>query len=184
MICANTVFRCFKSIERAANFITGAAGPYFVALAVILITMGTACFCAFPPPFSPLCAHLTYSTVDVIAPTLSYPFLTLPICVLIAINLFGHYYYVITVPPGFIDDGPREPGANHTTAASWLWAKKTSANGKGRHQRVLTGGVRWSARGVKITPAALTKCNKCARMRPEVCAFRFRWNGLWMLRTM
>jgi palmitoyltransferase len=154
MICANTVFRCFKSIERAANFITGAAGPYFVALAVILITMGTVCF------------------FDVVAPTLSYPFLSLPICVLIAINLFGHYYYVITVPPGFIDDGPREPGSSHT-ANSWLWAKKTSANGKGRHQRVLTGGVRWSARGVKITPAAQTKCNKCGRMRPEVCIFVF-----------
>lgn len=121
-------------------------------------------------------------TVDVIAPTLSYPFITLPICVLIAVNLFGHYYYVITVPPGFIDDGPREPGPNYT-ATSWLWAKKNSSSGKGRHQRVLTGGLRWSARGVKITPAAQTRCNKCGRMRPEVCVLSHT-SGLEMLRSM
>lgn len=47
MICAKRVFRCFKTIERWGNYITGAAGPFFVGLAVILMTMGTVCFCMY-----------------------------------------------------------------------------------------------------------------------------------------
>ncbi|KAF8972266.1 DHHC palmitoyltransferase-domain-containing protein [Flammula alnicola] len=140
MICARRVFRCFKTLERWGNIITGAAGPYFVGLAVILISMGAVCF------------------FDVIAPSLSFPIITLPICVLIALNLFMHYFYAVTVKPGFLDEPPREPGT------SFLWARKGSKKGK---QKALTGGVRWTSRGVNITPAAYTKCFKCAKMRPE-----------------
>ncbi|PPQ80293.1 hypothetical protein CVT25_003690 [Psilocybe cyanescens] len=140
MICAKTVFKCFKTLERWGNVITGAAGPYFVGLAVILITLGVVCF------------------FDVIAPDLSYPIITIPICILIALNLLTHYYYVVTVSPGFVDDPPREPGTGI------LWARKGTKKGK---QRVLTGGVRWSTRGVKITPASHTKCWKCKKTRPE-----------------
>jgi palmitoyltransferase len=45
MICAKRVFRCFKTLERWGNKITGAAGPYFVGLAVLLIGTGMFCFC-------------------------------------------------------------------------------------------------------------------------------------------
>ncbi|KAF9533983.1 DHHC palmitoyltransferase-domain-containing protein [Crepidotus variabilis] len=140
MICARTVFRCFKTLERWGNIVTGAAGPYFVGLAVILISSGVVCF------------------FDVLAPTLSYPLLSIPICMLIALNMLMHYYYAITVKPGFLDEPPREAGT------SLLWAKKAVTKGK---QKELTGGVQWSTRGVKITPAALTKCWKCDRVRPE-----------------
>ncbi|KAJ3493710.1 hypothetical protein NLJ89_g10956 [Agrocybe chaxingu] len=92
MICAKRVFRCFKTLERWGNYITGAAGPYFVALAVILIAIGVVCF------------------FNVTAPGLSYPIVTIPICVLITVNLLMHYYYVVTVKPGFLEDPPREPG--------------------------------------------------------------------------
>ncbi|KDR68556.1 hypothetical protein GALMADRAFT_78342 [Galerina marginata CBS 339.88] len=141
MVCTRTVFRCFKTLERWGNVITGKAGPYFVGLAVILISMGVVCF------------------FDVIAPTLSFPILTIPICILIALNLLMHYYYVVTVPPGFIEDPPREPGTG------LFWAQKTSTK-KGK-QKALTGGVRWTSRGVKITPATTTKCQRCNKTRPE-----------------
>ncbi|KAF8910477.1 DHHC palmitoyltransferase-domain-containing protein [Gymnopilus junonius] len=140
MICARQVFRCFKTLERWGNIITGKAGPYFVGLAVILLSMGIVCF------------------FDVITPTLSYPIFSIPICVLIALNLVMHYYYVITVPPGFVNDPPREEGR------SILWATKLSKKGK---LRSMTGGVRWTSRGVKITPALSTKCLKCKITRPE-----------------
>ena len=44
-ICAGCVFRCFRTLERWGNYFTGAAGPYFVGLACILIGTGVICFC-------------------------------------------------------------------------------------------------------------------------------------------
>jgi len=43
--CTRFVFRCFKCLERAADRITGAAGPFFVAAAYLLISTGTFAFC-------------------------------------------------------------------------------------------------------------------------------------------
>ena len=99
-------------------------------------------------------------SVDVIAPTLSFPIVTIPICILIAFNLLMHYFYVVTVKPGFLEDSPREHGS------SIFWAKKGNRKGK---QKTLTGGVRWTSRGVKVTPASYTRCSKCVKLRPEVC---------------
>lgn len=52
MICSRQVFRCFKALERVGDRITGAAGPYFVGLAVILKGGGTRCFCEWYRIFS------------------------------------------------------------------------------------------------------------------------------------
>jgi palmitoyltransferase len=41
------VFRCFRAVERIGDRVTGAAGPFFVALAVGLIGTGAVCFCAW-----------------------------------------------------------------------------------------------------------------------------------------
>ncbi|KAI9061189.1 zf-DHHC-domain-containing protein [Trametes sanguinea] len=131
------VFRCFKTLERCADRITGAAGPVFVALAVILLSTGLFCF------------------FNVVQPSLPWPWLTTPICLLIASNLFAHYYYVCTITPGFISDPPRPSGSG------LLWAKKRS----GVQARPLTG-VRWTE-DVQITRAAMSRCRKCAQMRPE-----------------
>jgi len=38
------VFACFKRIERCGDWITGAAGPFFVAAATVLFVLGTLCF--------------------------------------------------------------------------------------------------------------------------------------------
>jgi palmitoyltransferase len=38
------VFACFKRIERCGDWMTGAAGPLFVASASVLFILGTLCF--------------------------------------------------------------------------------------------------------------------------------------------
>lgn len=97
-------------------------------------------------------------TVDVIAPNLPFPIITIPLCLLIALNLLMHYYYAVTVKPGFLGDPP------HETGSGLLWAQRSD---KGK-RRALTRGVQWSSRGVKVTPAQYTKCWKCNKPRPEV----------------
>jgi len=138
MICSKTVFRCFKALERLGDRITGAAGPYFVGFAIILMTAGTICF------------------FDVVMPSLSYPWLSGPICALIAFNLLTHYYLVVTTNPGFVDDSPREAGRG------FLWARPKN----GSNERPLTEGVRWSNK-FNITKAATSKCRKCGQDKPE-----------------
>ena len=169
MICAGCVFRCFKTLERWGNYVTGAAGPYFVGLAAILIGMGIVCFCKLSryPLLHPSLRTLFYfilTPVDVIAPSLPFPILTIPICVLIVLNLVFHYFYCVTVRPGFVDsDGEapmfalRELG----TVDSIFWAKR-----KGGRK----GKVR-APRSPRMTPAELTRCTKCNRQRPEVSHF-------------
>ncbi|KAI0749290.1 zf-DHHC-domain-containing protein [Daedaleopsis nitida] len=132
--CTRQVFRCFKWLERLGDRITGAAGPVFVALAVILLSVGTVCF------------------FEVVQPALPWPWLTTPVCALIALNLFVHYFYVCTVPPGFADDDEPRPASE----TGWMWAKKRSA------------GVRWSVKG---EPATVSKCKRCGQLRPEVRLF-------------
>ncbi len=96
------------------------------------------------------------TAVEVVQPSLPYPWLTTPICVVIALNLIGHYYYVCTISPGFVDDPPRIAGSGI------LWAKKRRA---AKH-RALTG-VRWSD-DMHVTRAETTRCKRCGEMRPEV----------------
>ena len=38
------VFACFKRVERCGDWVTGAAGPFFVASATLLFVLGTLCF--------------------------------------------------------------------------------------------------------------------------------------------
>ena len=95
---------------------------------------------------------------DVIAPSLSYSIISIPVCLLITLNMYMHYFYAITVPPGFLDDPP------HASVNSFLWARKVKDRGKQR----MTSGVRWSAAVTKITPASTTKCLRCKKFRPEV----------------
>ncbi|KAI0036456.1 zf-DHHC-domain-containing protein [Vararia minispora EC-137] len=128
------VFTCFRSIERWADRLTGFAGPYFVGLATILFTLGTLCF------------------LEIVLPSLPYPFFTAPPCFLILLNLFSHYYYACTVPPGFVGNAPTTQGLG------WRWASAR----KDKHKR----GVSWSEE-LNITPARLSMCSKCKVTRPE-----------------
>ena len=42
--CPRFVFACFKRVERWGDRLTGAAGPFFVAIATLLFILGTLCF--------------------------------------------------------------------------------------------------------------------------------------------
>ena len=97
-----------------------------------------------------------YESVDVILPTMPWPWLSVPPCFLIIVNLFAHYYFSCTVSPGFAGDPPQRVGY------SFIWAKKRPTHG-----RVLTNGVYWSSH-LNITPASSTKCPKCSETKPEV----------------
>lgn len=44
-MCSRAVFRCFRWMERMGDKVTGAAGPVFVTLAIVLISSGVFCFC-------------------------------------------------------------------------------------------------------------------------------------------
>ena len=100
---------------------------------------------------------MTSHSVDIIAPRLPWQLITIPPCLLIVTNMFAHYYWVCTVSPGFVVDGPHTPG----TGLFWARKRKTAKN------RQLTG-VRWSD-DTYVTKAAVTKCRRCGEMRPEVC---------------
>jgi palmitoyltransferase len=91
--------------------------------------------------------------VDVIAPSLPWPLLTVPLCILAASNLIAHYYYVCKVPPGFVEDAPRISGSGR------LWARPRA--------EAPVEGVRWSD-DVRMTKADLTRCKRCGAVRPEV----------------
>lgn len=95
-------------------------------------------------------------SVDVILPSIPWPwFSTLP-CFLVIFNLFVHYYFACTVSPGFASDHPQRSGN------SFIWAKKRQTS-----RRPLTNGVRWSI-DLNITPASTSRCSKCGGSKPEV----------------
>lgn len=93
--------------------------------------------------------------VEVLAPRIGYPLLTIPVCVLIAVNLVMHYFYSITVRPGFVNND-REvlfaPSKERVVDPFFWAARKDSKDG----------------RSLKVTPAEYTKCSKCNKQRPEV----------------
>ncbi|KAI0272925.1 zf-DHHC-domain-containing protein [Russula aff. rugulosa BPL654] len=133
----NFVFTCFKHIERCADKVTGAAGPLFIGVAILLFVIGTLCF------------------LDVILPTLPWPWLSTLPCFLIIINLFAHYYFACTVSPGYAGEATQRAGR------SFIWAKKRRAYSLSR-----TNGVYWSSH-LNITPASITTCTKCGKNKPE-----------------
>lgn len=98
---------------------------------------------------------LSYISVEVIAPTLSFKIITIPICILFATNMYANYYWVCTVSPGFVDD----PQESQTTreGEGLIWARK-------RKQRL---GVKWSDEP-KLSPPHYNKCKRCGVQRPEV----------------
>jgi palmitoyltransferase len=142
-------------LERWGNALENTAlGPFCIFFASSLILVGTISFCEWD--LLVLSVIFTHYTIDdIIAPGLSYPVLL--ICILITINLYMHYYYAITIPPGFLQDPP------HSPMNSLLWAQKKD-NGK----QAIVRGATWTENGVKITPGCPTKCRSCRTFRPEV----------------
>ncbi|PIL35325.1 hypothetical protein GSI_02050 [Ganoderma sinense ZZ0214-1] len=159
--CTRQVFRCFKALERFGDRVTGAAGPVFVALAVGLLSLGVFCF------------------FEIVQPTLPHKWLTTPVCAAIVLNLFGHYFFVCTVPPGFADD-PHAIGNGHghghgnghgngSGRGGILWARKR----RSAKYRALTG-VRWS-QDANVTRAAVSKCKRVYMVIATGCFIAFGW---------
>ncbi|THV00088.1 hypothetical protein K435DRAFT_935672 [Dendrothele bispora CBS 962.96] len=106
---------------------------------------------------------------DVIYPTLPFKFLAGPICTLITLNMFTHYYLVCTIPPGFVDaEGPQPP---KTSPDHLLWAsdERPTDDYAYRAFSPLENGFRGDERAgrLNITRAEITKCRKWGKMRPE-----------------
>ena len=90
--------------------------------------------------------------VDVIVPNIPLPILSIPVlCLLVTLNLCMHYFYAITVPPGFLDDPPPDP------QNSFLWARRVKDKGK---QKMT--GVR---KGIKITSASTTQMSEMRKVQ-------------------
>lgn len=163
MLCGleKRVRSCFEPL---GGLLETMAGPLCLTLAPTLILIGIICFCECI--WRSLRRNFTHTAiVDVIAPSLSYPIISIPICLLITLNLCMHYLYVITVSPGFLDDPPHDSGNNFLWVGNWDKGKKTMM------PRIR--GTSWSEKGVKITPASKTKCQKCKKFRPEVSLIFF-----------
>ncbi|KZS92751.1 zf-DHHC-domain-containing protein [Sistotremastrum niveocremeum HHB9708] len=152
--CVNAVFSCFKYLERATDRLTGAAGPVFITLALGLLGAGLATF------------------FNVIQPDL--PWITLPICILIATNLMANYYYVCTIPPGFSDDA--YPPIRATPTKSIFWARPRHSSSRPRHFETddelhsphdERHEHQWAHCLEGISEASKTRCLKCGATKPE-----------------
>jgi palmitoyltransferase len=85
-------------------------------------------------------------------------------CLLVTLNLYMHYFYAVTISPGFLDDPPRDP------VNSFLWARKPKLE-KGEGTKIREASQ--SKNGVTIIPASMAQCKKCNKMRPEVSLVLF-----------
>jgi palmitoyltransferase len=97
----------------------------------------------------------SHHAVEVIAPALTFRIISVPTCLLFATNMFAHYYYACTVPPGFADDPPSSITIRQGTG--WIWAQKYN----------IQSGVR-SSDELGLSEPRFNKCKRCGVQRPEV----------------
>lgn len=142
---ANIVHSSFRRVERAADWLTGCAGPVFVAICITLVAGGiwtffTTMFLELAPipielanlfhTYSP--AHIALglvptvldsSTNDPIA-TLRF-FFWLALCIFVVYSIAWHYYMACTVPPGSVCHGLGDavPERRSGPGSSIWWAR-------------------------------------------------------------
>ncbi|TRM66858.1 DHHC palmitoyltransferase-domain-containing protein [Schizophyllum amplum] len=135
--CSGQVFRCFKTLERLGDKVTGFAGPWFVGLAWLLILYGVLCF------------------LDVVLPTLSAKVITVPICVLLIANVLGNYYWACRIRPGMV-------GIEQPKRSAWLYAKKKRGDPTMRRNFQLTP-AKWTGckRCQRNRPERAHHCRIC-----------------------
>ncbi|PVF99740.1 zf-DHHC-domain-containing protein [Serendipita vermifera] len=136
------VFRCFKCVERSAERLTGAVGPLFIGIAIVLISTGI------------------FTFFDVIAPTLRFRLLSTPICALIALNTVAHYYWAITIPPGFADEDFSITGQRrHPHQSRWSRWLTAPTYSRSRGSDYIPG--------LELETGRVGKCMKCGSVKPE-----------------
>jgi len=148
-----SIVRCCKWLERAGERLTGAIGPFFVGLAVLLMTTGCLSF------------------FIIIGPTLSMPLISLPLCALVATNMLAHYYFVCTVPPGTPDDG-----LGLGEGQGLLWASKRQNNGALSSEYVVADGERrFCVKCERIKPERAHHCRIC-----KTCVLKYDHHCPWI----
>ncbi|ORX35428.1 DHHC palmitoyltransferase-domain-containing protein [Kockovaella imperatae] len=152
--CSALVIRCFKRVEHAADWLTGAAGPVFIFLCWVLISLGGFAF------FDVIGRGLQWSII----------FLLSPILVLVPLNLYVQYYLVTHVPPGF--PSPRaialSPNPIKSSRERWLTLEEGSLfraetwgfRRLGHHAE--ENDARMDTRGRRVR-----RCRKCDGPKPE-----------------
>lgn len=171
--CSALVIRCFKRVEHFADWLTGAAGPVFVFLCWSLIILGGLAFCT-SAYHDQITAELC--PVEVVVRQLSWPaaILLSPILSLVPLNLYGQYYLVTHVPPGFpsaraLAKSPKPLPTDVETywlfpESKTLWTAETWGFRKG-------GGRILNRNGFHELQAAgnrVRRCRKCDGPKPEV----------------
>ncbi|WRT69363.1 uncharacterized protein IL334_006347 [Kwoniella shivajii] len=152
---SGTVIRCFKKVENAADWMTGAAGPVFVFMCWSLILSG---------------GFIYFDVVVRSLSPLSF-FLLLPLLILVPINLYGQYYLVTHVPPGY----PAPKASGNDKSISWLLSNPKSIWagerwGFRRRGRTLTGASTGESGSSGIWEGAgrrVRRCRKCDGPKPE-----------------
>ncbi|WVQ96343.1 hypothetical protein IAU59_003447 [Kwoniella sp. CBS 9459] len=153
---SSRVIVCFKGVEYAADWMTGAAGPVFVFICWTLIGLG----------------GLIY--FDVVARSFSPVGLLFmsPLLFLVPLNMYGQYYLVTHVPPGF--PSPKARGEDRDI--TWLIPNPKSIWsgerwGFQRQQKLTAGGGGygvgggdgvWEGAGRRVR-----RCRKCDGPKPE-----------------
>lgn len=177
--CSALVIRCFKRVEQFADWLTGAAGPVFVFLCWTLILSGGIAFCQSFLLKSSLEHPPNNEKVDVVARdiSLSWTILLSPIFVLVPLNLYGQYFLVTHVPPGFpspraIQKSPVKPLSTEREAR-WILSNPNSLWSPDRYG--LGIGRQAKSAGfdeIRATGKRVRKCRKCDGPKPEVSC---RW---------
>ncbi|ODO07039.1 hypothetical protein I350_04407 [Cryptococcus amylolentus CBS 6273] len=155
---SGTVIRCFKRVEAFADWITGAAGPFFVFFCWVLIGSGGILF------FDVVARDLNIFALLVLS----------PILILVPLNLYTHYYLVTHVPPGH--PAPRASGPDRNvkwiihdpksiwSAERWGFRRRVrlplSQGAAGDTGYSRNGGQGEAGRRVK-------RCRKCDGPKPE-----------------
>lgn len=100
--------------------------------------------------------------VDVIEPRLPLRPLSTCVCALIALNTVAHYFWAITISPGFADEDIRMSGARSRSQSSFLVKLLTAPERQPSSNHEILHGY-------ELETGRIGKCNKCGSIKPEVC---------------
>lgn len=129
---------CFKAVEGAADRLTGAAGPVFMAICWVLIAVG----------------GFSFTDVILLRRPLSFSHILLgPLSVLILSNLYSQYYYATVIPPGNPENILREVEKE----AAWMLSASVRRSAQSESQLFSDGT--WAGE-------RLRKCGKCKGPKP------------------
>ncbi|GHJ90120.1 hypothetical protein NliqN6_6522 [Naganishia liquefaciens] len=157
--CSSLVIRCFKHVEAFADWLTGAAGPWFVAICWSLTLLGGFAF------FDVLVLHQPATLLRAIL---------FPFAGLIAINLYASYYRVTTTDPG----NPLVVLDDVRIHAPWM-IRRSSAD-EARSGRMRSCGKCGGPKPVRTHHCSV--CKRCVLLMDHHCPWINQCVGLYNIR--